>query len=152
MGAPRAAAAGSDPRSPAERPPIPRDRRALCGRGMFADRTAPGADVQSLWRSARSARCEAVRDSRGGPAPRACTTGPGGGSCQGCAFPGSSGIVSRLSPSLFVRDPPHPAGPAVPARPGTETSPSGRCSHRSRPGAAGPVSARRLCPVSVLLI
>ncbi|XP_036249647.1 cytoplasmic dynein 2 intermediate chain 2 isoform X1 [Molothrus ater] len=26
---------------------------------MFADRTAPGADVQSLWRSARSARCEA---------------------------------------------------------------------------------------------
>ncbi|KAF4789131.1 WD repeat-containing protein 34 [Turdus rufiventris] len=25
---------------------------------MFADRTAPGADVQSLWRSARSARCE----------------------------------------------------------------------------------------------
>ncbi|KAF1520330.1 WD repeat-containing protein 34, partial [Eudyptes sclateri] len=26
---------------------------------MFADGTAPGADVQSLWRSARSARCEA---------------------------------------------------------------------------------------------
>ncbi|NXU36773.1 WDR34 protein, partial [Drymodes brunneopygia] len=26
---------------------------------MFADRTAPGADVPSLWRSARSARCEA---------------------------------------------------------------------------------------------
>ncbi|NXQ31374.1 WDR34 protein, partial [Alaudala cheleensis] len=26
---------------------------------MFADSTAPGADVQSLWRSARSARCEA---------------------------------------------------------------------------------------------
>uniref|UniRef100_H0Z0T7 Dynein 2 intermediate chain 2 n=1 Tax=Taeniopygia guttata TaxID=59729 RepID=H0Z0T7_TAEGU len=26
---------------------------------MFADRAAPGADVQSLWRSARSARCEA---------------------------------------------------------------------------------------------
>ncbi|NWZ15261.1 WDR34 protein, partial [Agelaius phoeniceus] len=45
-GAPRA---GSDPRCP----------RALSGPGMFADRTAPGADVQSLWRSARSARCEA---------------------------------------------------------------------------------------------
>ncbi|NWV02816.1 WDR34 protein, partial [Ptilonorhynchus violaceus] len=26
---------------------------------MFADRTAPGADVHSLWRSAQSARCEA---------------------------------------------------------------------------------------------
>ncbi|NXY56305.1 WDR34 protein, partial [Callaeas wilsoni] len=37
----------------------PGDRRALCGPGMFADRTAPGADVQSLWRSARSTRCEA---------------------------------------------------------------------------------------------
>uniref|UniRef100_A0A8C3QJ17 WD repeat domain 34 n=1 Tax=Cyanoderma ruficeps TaxID=181631 RepID=A0A8C3QJ17_9PASS len=32
---------------------------------MFADRTAPGADVQSQWRSARSARCEA----------KACQTG-----------------------------------------------------------------------------
>ncbi|NXD39760.1 WDR34 protein, partial [Copsychus sechellarum] len=43
-------------------PPDPRDHRALSGpsgAGMFSDRTAPGADVQSLWRSARSARCEA---------------------------------------------------------------------------------------------
>ncbi|XP_048181708.1 cytoplasmic dynein 2 intermediate chain 2 isoform X3 [Corvus hawaiiensis] len=39
-------------------PDPPRDRRALSGPGMFADRTEPGADVQSLWRSARSARCE----------------------------------------------------------------------------------------------
>ncbi|NXT56122.1 WDR34 protein, partial [Pluvianellus socialis] len=29
------------------------------GAAMFADRTAPGADVESVWRSARSARCEA---------------------------------------------------------------------------------------------
>ncbi|NXP89470.1 WDR34 protein, partial [Passerina amoena] len=42
-----------------ERPPIPPFPRALSHLGMFADRTAPGADVQSLWRSARSARCEA---------------------------------------------------------------------------------------------
>uniref|UniRef100_A0A8C3VHZ5 Dynein 2 intermediate chain 2 n=2 Tax=Catharus ustulatus TaxID=91951 RepID=A0A8C3VHZ5_CATUS len=48
VGEPRAATAGSDPRA----------RRALSGAGMFADSTAPGADVQSLWRSARSARCE----------------------------------------------------------------------------------------------
>ncbi|NWW07910.1 WDR34 protein, partial [Oreocharis arfaki] len=36
----------------------PRDRPALSGPGMFTDRTEPGADVQSLWRSSRSARCE----------------------------------------------------------------------------------------------
>ncbi|XP_039417858.1 cytoplasmic dynein 2 intermediate chain 2 [Corvus cornix cornix] len=39
-------------------PDPPRNRRALSGPGMFADRTEPGADVQSLWRSARSARYE----------------------------------------------------------------------------------------------
>lgn len=65
------------PSIPRERPPIPRDRRARSGRGMFADSTAPGADVQSLWRSARSARCEAVRHPWGGPAPRPGTAGQG---------------------------------------------------------------------------
>ncbi|XP_063265829.1 cytoplasmic dynein 2 intermediate chain 2 isoform X2 [Prinia subflava] len=55
-GAGGGSATGRDRR---ERPPMPRDGRALSGRGMFADRTAPGADVQSLWRSTRSARCEA---------------------------------------------------------------------------------------------
>ncbi|KAM4761453.1 cytoplasmic dynein 2 intermediate chain 2 isoform 2-T3 [Cyanocitta cristata] len=46
------------PRPLGATPDPPRDRRALSGPGMFADRTEPGADVQSLWRSARSARCE----------------------------------------------------------------------------------------------
>ncbi|XP_051664136.1 cytoplasmic dynein 2 intermediate chain 2 [Manacus candei] len=47
------------------RPPKLRDSRsrrdplAHSGLAMFTDLAAPGADVQSLWRSARSARCEA---------------------------------------------------------------------------------------------
>ncbi|NXM08992.1 WDR34 protein, partial [Tyrannus savana] len=40
---------GRDPQTPGTPP----------GLAMFTDLAAPGADVQSLWRSARSARCEA---------------------------------------------------------------------------------------------
>lgn len=120
------------PGPPGATPDPPRD---LSGPGMFTDRTAPGADVQSLWRSARSARCEAVRDPRGGLAPALVSRGRTGGGCQGCALPGPSRTVPRLAPSLLVRD--LAAGPAVPARPGTEPSRSGSGWHRAGPGRRG---------------
>ncbi|NXU90521.1 WDR34 protein, partial [Xiphorhynchus elegans] len=52
VGARQAATPGSDTGTLRDPPGPP-------GPAMFADAAAPGADVQSLWRSARSTRCEA---------------------------------------------------------------------------------------------
>jgi len=88
---------------------------ATCGRGaaalvagtpppdtaaMFADETVPGAAVQSLWRSARNARCEAVRDGGGsGHAPCSYTDGRGlAGAAGRCA-----GRWRRLLPAFLPR-------------------------------------------------
>lgn len=128
MREPRAAAAGSDPR-----PRDPRDRRALSGASMFADRTAPGADVQSLWRSARSARCESVRDPRGG----SCTAGPGGGRLSGPFL------------DLLASCPEFPSlcwSVTGPARPGTESSRPGCGTVRGR-GSLGPVRVLLIWPL-----
>lgn len=88
---------------------------------MFADGTAPGAAVQSLWRSARSAGCEAVRDP--GRA-RARSRAPGRRRARGgCGARGASS--SPPTKTRPLHEP--PSGPAGSARPGPETFPRGVC-------------------------
>lgn len=121
---------------------------------MFADGTAPGADVESLWRSARSAHCEAVRDPRPPPRPAPLDRREGPGRrgrrrLSGPRRPARSAarvpLEERLGPSS---SPPRSSAKPRRSRPGRGPSPQGV---GIPPGARGRAGGPGACPLGLPL-